>query len=187
MKKLFWSKFFFTIWKFAILSIYHVSVDIRGIPVNNTPLSKNTPPKCPKYFLRGVFLSNILGTKGGPFAKSGRRPEILGILDPKQSRKRCFRRVKTYSDMHKTKNFRLRRAKWHQTNQNLSILRPARRRRKNFRCVFRVFQLNSRILTKIVLKNTPPLNVPKSEKSQLWNVTYEISETRFDDEKFCKF
>ena len=33
---------------------------IRGIPAKNTPL------KCPKYFLRGVFLSNILGTKGDP-------------------------------------------------------------------------------------------------------------------------
>ena len=31
---------------------------------------------------------------------------------------------------------------------------------KIFRCVFRVFQLNSRILTKIVLKNTP-LKCPK--------------------------
>ena len=30
---------------------------IRAIPVNNTPLSKNTPPlKCPKYFLRGGIL-----------------------------------------------------------------------------------------------------------------------------------
>ena len=136
-------------------SALKTSETYQAIPVNNTPLSKNTPLKCPKYFLRGVFLST---QRVPPLENPAGGRYFLGILYPKQSRKRCFRRVKTYSDMHKTKKNRLRRAKWCQTNQNLSVINfeTSPPQAKIFRCVFRVFQLNSRILTKILLKNTPP-------------------------------
>ena len=64
----------------------HLEKVIRAIPVNNTPLSKNTPPpKCPKYFLGGGILKYSKRWKNTVFWKSrlfkfGRRPKKLEYL-----------------------------------------------------------------------------------------------------------
>ena len=51
-----------------------------------------------KYIPRNGFKN----TGRPPYGESGRRPEIFGILHPKQSRKWCFGRVKMHPDIHKT-------------------------------------------------------------------------------------